>query len=455
MTLKKIPSTVVGPSGRLRYLSALEVDELTKLEFDHPIYSLFKQCALAVLNAGSNTDDIESLLKDYHDFDIHFVRQDRGIKLHLINAPAECFVDGKMIHGVRVLLFSVLRDVLYARDLFTDINAHTSTPVISDAIYSVLRNAGVLKGKGCEGLAVCWGGHAIQEDEYKYCKRVGYQLGLRGLGIITGCGAGVMKAPMKGATIGHAKQHMTCGRYIGITENSIIAAEPPNPIVNELVILPDIEKRLEAFVRLGHALIVFPGGPGTAEEIFYALALRLHPKNKGLTSPIILTGPIEKQDYFDAIDEFLVSTLGTSVREHYTIIIDDEEKVARTVKEITMSAIAQRVELNDSFHYNWGLHIPSELQHPFEATHGNMAALELHHGMPPFELALQLRRAFSGIVAGNIKAEGIKAIREHGPYKIHGDTDLMEALDSLLKRFVAEGRMKIHGDYTPCYTVVR
>jgi len=53
-----------------------------------------------------------------------------------------------------------------------------------------------------------------------------------------------MKGPMKGATIGHAKQRIEGGRYIGVTEPGIIAAEPPNPIVNQLVILPDIEKRL-------------------------------------------------------------------------------------------------------------------------------------------------------------------------------------------------------------------
>ena len=37
---------------------------------------------------------------------------------------------------------------------------------------------------------------------------------------------------------------------MGLTEPGIITAEAPNPIVNELVILPDIEKRLEAFVRV-------------------------------------------------------------------------------------------------------------------------------------------------------------------------------------------------------------
>src|SRR3546814_6798022 len=75
-----------------------------------------------------------------------------------------------------------------------------------------------------------------------------------------------MKGPMKGATIAHAKQRQRRPRYIGITEPGIIAAESPNPIVNQLVIMPDIEKRLESFVRLGHGIIVFPGGVGRSEE---------------------------------------------------------------------------------------------------------------------------------------------------------------------------------------------
>jgi predicted Rossmann-fold nucleotide-binding protein len=68
-------------------------------------------------------------------------------------------------------------------------------------------------------------------------------------------------------------------RYIGITEPGIIAAESPNPIVNHLVIMPDIEKRLEAFVRMAHGIIVFPGGVGTAEEILYLLGILLREEN--------------------------------------------------------------------------------------------------------------------------------------------------------------------------------
>ena len=37
--------------------------------------------------------------------------------------------------------------------------------------------------------------------------------------------------------------------------------------------MPDIEKRLEAFVRTAHGIVIFPGGVGTAEEILYILLL--------------------------------------------------------------------------------------------------------------------------------------------------------------------------------------
>src|SRR5678816_1538420 len=92
---------------------------------------------------------------------------------------------------------------------------------------------------GDPNLVVCWGGHSISRDEYLYTKEVGYHLGLRGLDICTGCGPGAMKGPMKGAAIGHVKQRQADARYIGLTEPGIIAAEPPNPMVNHLVVLPD------------------------------------------------------------------------------------------------------------------------------------------------------------------------------------------------------------------------
>ena len=174
----------------------------------------------------------------------------------------------------------------------------------------MLRNAEIFDSNAETNLVVCWGGHRINRNEYQYTKEVGHQLGLRNLDICTGCGAGAMKGPMKGATIGHAKQRRRGGRYIGISEPQIIAAESPNPIVNDLLIMPDIEKRLEAFVRLGHGILVFPGGAGTAEEILYLLGILLHPENEDLPLPLIFTGPESCRPYFEQVERFIATTLG-------------------------------------------------------------------------------------------------------------------------------------------------
>ncbi|GAL07671.1 decarboxylase family protein [Photobacterium aphoticum] len=137
---------------------------------------------------------------------------------------------------------------------------------------------------------------------------------------------------MKGAAIGHAKQRYKRSRFIGLTEPSIIAAEPPNPIVNELVILPDIEKRLEAFVRVGHGIVIFPGGAGTAEELLYILGILMEPENADQPMPVVLTGPKESEAYFRVLDSFIRDTLGEAATQHYQIIIDDPAEVARVMK---------------------------------------------------------------------------------------------------------------------------
>jgi hypothetical protein len=114
-----------------------------------------------------------------------------------------------------------------------------------------------------------------------------------------------------------------------------------------------------------------------------------------------------------------------------------------------------RIANRDSFFFNWAMEIPYEFQVPFDPTHEAMAGLQLHKGRAPQDLAADLRRAFSGIVAGNVKEQGVRRIKEHGPFEIHGDPDIMEAMDHLLRAFVDQRRMKISGEYQPCYRVVR
>jgi hypothetical protein len=102
------------------------------------------------------------------------------------------------------------------------------------------------------------------------------------------------------------------------------------------------------------------------------------------------------------------------------------------------------------------LQIPREHQFPFEVNHANVAALALSRNQPVHELAVALRRAFSAIVTGNVKDYGIRMIERHGPFELRIDTNLVEALDHLLRQFVLQGRMKLEGAaYDPCYRVVR
>jgi predicted Rossmann-fold nucleotide-binding protein len=279
---------------------------------------------------------------------------------------------------------------------------------------------------------------------------------LRGLDICTGCGPGAMKGPMKGATIGHAKQRFTGGRYLGITEPGIIAAESPNPIVNDLVIMPDIEKRLEAFVRVGHGIVVFPGGAGTAEEILYILGILLHPENAEIPFPLIFTGPETAREYFVQINEFIGLTLGEEAQRRYKIIVDDPDLVAREMQEGMKQVREYRKSRSDAYYFNWALRIDEEFQRPFAPTHENMRNLSLHKQQPVHVLAANLRRAFSGVVAGNVKEEGIRTIEKYGHFEIHGDKEIMGPMDALLASFVAQSRMKLAGKaYTPCYRVIQ
>lgn len=239
-----------------------------------------------------------------------------------------------------------------------------------------------------------------------------------------------------------------------MTEPSIIAAEPPNPLVNELIIMPDIEKRLEAFVRIAHGIIIFPGGVGTAEELLYLLGILMNPDNEEQVLPLILTGPKESADYFRVVDEFIMNTLGDKAREYYQIIIDNPDEVARQMKKAMPLVKENRRNTGDAYSFNWSMRIESDLQHPFEPTHENMANLDLSHNQPPEKLAAALRRAFSGIVAGNVKEVGIHAIEAHGPFKLHGDPLLMKHMDQLLQGFIIQQRMKLPGSaYTPCYEI--
>jgi hypothetical protein len=458
----------ITPEGTfLESLSPFEIDALFEQSRDD-VRKLLKQCVLAVLSSGDETDDVKGKSARYAGFSIDIIRTAGGIELELKNAPLKAFVVYaqpvgkrfvdvlKMIEGLRQHVFAVIRDLVFMKsEIERTQKFNLNTPDgITDAVFLMLRNAGIFQKTGRHKVVVCFGGHSIGEQEYRYTKAVGYECGIRFMDIVTGCGPGAMKGPMKGATIAHAKQRVKDGRYIGITEPGIIASESPNAIVDPLVIMPDIEKRLEAFVRLGHGIIIFPGGAGTAEELVYLLGVLSHPQNRDIPFPLILTGPASSRAFFDRLDEFVRGTLGKEAASRYQIIIEDPERVAKEMNQGMLQVKAAREALSNSYYFNRSLFIPPVFQEAFTPSYEAAASLKIEASDETYEFAAALRRFFSAVVWGNVKPEGLAAIEQYGPFKVAGDPRILKKVDDLICAFVDQGRMRLVGDYIPVYEIV-
>ena len=107
-----MPDITISPKGSLDLLSKGEISAL-QASTGKKFQQIFRDCALAVLSTGANSDDGHALLAAHSDFDIEVLSSARGVKLKLVNAPENAFVDGQMITGIRNHLFAVLRDIVF------------------------------------------------------------------------------------------------------------------------------------------------------------------------------------------------------------------------------------------------------------------------------------------------------------------------------------------------------
>ena len=64
----------VAPRGSLENLSQAEIDKLLDTS-QTGLYTLFRNCALAVLNSGSDNDNPKEIFERYRNFDVQIVRR--------------------------------------------------------------------------------------------------------------------------------------------------------------------------------------------------------------------------------------------------------------------------------------------------------------------------------------------------------------------------------------------
>ncbi|MEM4348759.1 MAG: TIGR00730 family Rossman fold protein [Candidatus Anstonellaceae archaeon] len=137
--------------------------------------------------------------------------------------------------------------------------------------------------KNSKGLVACLGSSRINHDspDYVLAQETFYELGKNGYGVITGSGPGIMKAANIGAIDANSIS-------IGIQPANLLSAEPCN-IQNKLhYTVHSMHARKILIYANSLALIFFPGGFGTMDELFESLVLRQMNKMRGV--PIILMG---------------------------------------------------------------------------------------------------------------------------------------------------------------------
>jgi hypothetical protein len=186
------------------------------------------------------------------------------------------------------------------------------------------------------------------------------------------------------------------------------------------------------------------------------LGILLGPQNAEERLPVIFTGPTSSKQYFERLHAFIGETIGPVAQRRYKVILGDPAAVAAEVTAGIQRVRDRRAADDNAYFFNWRLDIGIEFQKPFEATHESMRALALHRDQPAHSLAFNLRRAFSGIVAGNVREAGIARVEKYGPFELRGDPTIIAALGNLLQDFVTERRMRLSDPsaYVPCYRIV-
>lgn len=140
-----------------------------------------------------------------------------------------------------------------------------------------------------------FGSARTQENNpyYKMAEDIAEKLTLRGYGIITGGGFGIMEAGNKGA-------HKGKGKSVGLNIDLPFEQEANSYIDNDKLINFDyFFVRKVMFVKYAQGFVVMPGGVGTLDELFEALTLIQTQKIAAF--PIVLVG----KDYWRGLIDWI------------------------------------------------------------------------------------------------------------------------------------------------------
>ncbi len=150
--------------------------------------------------------------------------------------------------------------------------------------------------------AVLWGSARCKPEDPFYCTAVetARLLAQAGFGIMTGGGPGIMEAANQGA-------QEAGGISIGLPMESL-TGEHPNQFQGLSLVFRSFVARKTMFITHAEAMVVFPGGFGTLDELFEILVLVQTRKVQPF--PIILFG----KSFWSGLLTWIQDTLATTAK---------------------------------------------------------------------------------------------------------------------------------------------
>lgn len=153
-------------------------------------------------------------------------------------------------------------------------------------------------------------------DYQKAAVALGTILGKRGLGLVYGGGNVGLMGLLADAALEHGAE------VIGVIPRPLEEKELAHRRLNELVVVDDMHQRKAIMAARAHAFVALPGGYGTLEELFEAVAwaqLGFHDK------PVAL---LNTRGYFDHLLAFLDHAVSEQfLRPHHRPLVRVERKI--------------------------------------------------------------------------------------------------------------------------------
>lgn len=181
---------------------------------------------------------------------------------------------------------------------------------------SVLRSWFIFRPKKRRAVVLGSSRFSAENPFYQKAYQLGVQLAQKDYAILTGGGYGIMEAASLGARDGKG---MAVGCYVK-------GLEPINSYLHQALALNSLATRQAVLFQYADALIIFPGGFGTLDEL---LAILVRFQNKQKRIPLFLVGSI----FWAPLMHYFKDTL---LEQHKTIDVVDIHSIFITdsVEEI-------------------------------------------------------------------------------------------------------------------------